>query len=89
MCPGYRPGTTSRGAAIAAVADSERCLDFITVGEAGAQTHVEVDEVGGTPDALTTEERQELVRLRRELKQVRMERNILKKATAFFAKESS
>ena len=49
----------------------------------------EVDEVGGTPGALTTEERQELVQLRRELKQVRMERDILKKATAFFAKESS
>ena len=50
---------------------------------------VHVDEVGGTLDALTTEERKELVRLRRELKQVRMERDILKKATAFFAKESS
>ena len=49
----------------------------------------EVDEVGGTPDALSTEERKELVRLRRELKQVKMERDILKKATAFFAKESS
>lgn len=48
----------------------------------------EVDEVGGTPSALTTEERKELVRLRRELKQVKMERDILKKATAFFAKES-
>jgi transposase len=51
------------------------------------QAHV--DEVGGTPDALTTEERQELAQLRRELKQVKMERDILKKATAFFAKESS
>lgn len=49
----------------------------------------EVDEVGGTPDALTTEERRELARLRRELKQVKMERDILKKATAFFAKENS
>ena len=49
----------------------------------------EVDEAGGTPDALSTEERRELVRLRRELKQVTMERDILKKATAIFAKESS
>ncbi len=48
----------------------------------------EVDEVGGTPNALTTEERAELVRLRRELRQVKEERDILKKATAFFAKES-
>ena len=33
-------------------------------------------------------EREELERLRRENKRLRMERDILKKATAFFAKES-
>ena len=38
---------------------------------------------------LTSAEQQELVRLRRELKRVTMERDFLKKATAFFAKESS
>ena len=38
--------------------------------------------------ALTTAEREELVRLRRENKKLLMEREILKKATAFFAKES-
>jgi len=37
--------------------------------------------------ALTTEEREELGRLRRENRTLRMERDILKKATAFFAKE--
>jgi len=41
----------------------------------------------GTPGALTRAEREELVQLRREIKQLRMEREILKKATAFFAKE--
>ena len=35
---------------------------------------------------LTTEERAEMARLRRELRRVTMERDILKKATAFFAK---
>lgn len=45
-----------------------------------------MDEVGGTPDALTTEEHRELVRLRRELKQVRMERGIPGQATASFAR---
>lgn len=35
-----------------------------------------------------TEDRKELERLRRELKRVTMERDILKKATAFFAKEN-
>src|ERR1051326_2833148 len=37
---------------------------------------------------LTTEERAELSRLRKEVRELRMERDILKKATAFFAKES-
>jgi transposase-like protein len=49
----------------------------------------DVDAVGGTPNALTTEEREELQRLRRENRRLQMERDILKKATAFFAKESS
>ena len=36
-----------------------------------------------------TAEREELAQLRREVKRLRMEREILKKATAFFAKENS
>lgn len=40
------------------------------------------------PEPLATAERQELEFLRRENKRLRMERDILKKATAFFAKES-
>ena len=38
--------------------------------------------------ALTTTERDELLRLRRDNKRLLMERDILKKAAAFFAKES-
>jgi transposase-like protein len=38
-------------------------------------------------DALTTAEKQELAALRKENRQLKMEREILKKATAFFAKE--
>ena len=37
---------------------------------------------------VTPDEREELIRLRRELRIVKEERDILKKATAFFAKES-
>ena len=37
---------------------------------------------------LTDSERGELKRLRREVRELRMERDILKKATAFFAKQS-
>jgi len=47
-------------------------------------------DAGHGPDgALTTQEREELRRLRREVITLRMEREILKKATAFFAKELS
>ena len=44
---------------------------------------------GGGAGSLTTEEREELGRLRREVRTLRQEREILKKATAFFAKESA
>jgi transposase len=47
----------------------------------------EVDAGRGTPGALTTAEREELGQVRRENRTLRMERDILKKATAFFAKE--
>jgi len=48
----------------------------------------EIDEGRGVRGELTTAEREELQRLRRENKQLQMEREILKKAAAFFAKES-
>lgn len=46
-------------------------------------------DAGQGPAAmLTTDEREELRRLRREVKTLQLEREILKKATAFFAKET-
>ena len=43
---------------------------------------------GRRSDGLTTEEREELRSLRRELRQVKLEREILAKATAWFARET-
>src|SRR5688572_18657699 len=49
---------------------------------------VKQDDIdGGRRDGLTTEERAELVQLRRENRVLKMERDILKKAAVFFAKE--
>ena len=48
----------------------------------------DIDAGKGPAGALTTAEREELTRLRREVKRLEMEREILKKAAAFFAKEN-
>lgn len=48
-----------------------------------------VDAGEGPAGALTTSEREELTRLRKENRVLQMERAILKKAAAFFAKENA
>ena len=50
---------------------------------------VDVNAGKGPSGALTSDERAELVQLRRENKRLQMEREILKKAAAFFAKENT
>ena len=48
---------------------------------------VRADRTNGRT-GLTSAEREELARLRKECRELRLERDILKKATAFFAKEN-
>jgi transposase len=48
----------------------------------------QADRTKGKSGGLTTVEREELERLRREVRQLRLERDVLKKAAAFFAKEN-
>jgi transposase-like protein len=48
-----------------------------------------IDAGEGQPEQLTTDERAELSRLRRENQQLQLEKEFLKKAAAFFAKENN
>lgn len=69
------------------IAEVSRSLDVTpSVLRAWVKQRV-VDAGKGTPGALTTTERDELARLRREVRQLREDREILKKAATFFAKE--
>ena len=45
-------------------------------------------DAGRRNDGVTTAERDEIIRLRREVKQLRLERDILSKAAAWFARET-
>ena len=70
------------------VAETARNLDVAESVLRGWLKQAEADRSGGKT-GLTTEERAELAGLRRENRVLRMERDILKKAAAFFAKENA
>lgn len=71
------------------IAEVARRLDLTDTGVRTRVKQAEVDEGRGSWSALTTDEKAELAQLRRENKRLTMKRDILKKATAFFAKEWS
>jgi transposase-like protein len=70
------------------VAQVAKDLDLTETALRAWVRQAEADATQGTPETLATEERTELARLRREVKQLRLEREILKAAATFFAKES-
>ena len=72
------------GKTIGAVA---RELDLTPSSLANWVRHAQADRSKGRT-GLTTAEREEIARLRKELRIVQEEREILKKAAAFFAKQS-
>jgi transposase len=73
------------GKSVAAVAQDLDLADSVL---RGWVRQAKIDKGHGPAGALTTDEKEELARLRREVRTLRMEREILKKAAAFFAKES-
>ena len=70
------------------VAEVARDLDLTKTSLQHWVRQAEVDSGRGRPGELTTSEREEFRKMKRENKMLRMERDILKKATVFFAKES-
>ena len=73
------------GKTVSAVA---RELDLTPSALSGWVRQARADRTKGKT-GLTTEERQELARLRKEVRELRIEREILKKAAAFFAKHQA
>jgi transposase len=67
----------------------EVCRDLDLTETAVRRWVTQADIDAGRRDGLTTAEREELTRLRRENRVLREERDILKKAAAFFAKETT
>jgi transposase len=81
---GAVPLVLDEGKRVGAVA---RELDLTPSSLANWVRHAQADRTKGRT-GLTTAEREELARLRKELRIVQEEREILKKAAAFFAKQS-
>ena len=73
------------GKTVTAVA---RDLDLTPSALSAWVKQAEIDEGRGPAGALTSEEKAELAKLKRENKQLSQENAFLKKASAFFAKES-
>ncbi len=72
---------------VGSIAQVARDLDLTETALRHWVKQADIDEGHGPEDALTTEEKEEVRRLRREVRTLRMERDFLKKAAVFFAKD--
>ena len=72
---------------VGSVAQVARDIDLTETSLRNWVRQANIDEGAGPEGALTTEEKAEVRRLRREVRTLRMERDFLKKAAVFFAKE--
>ncbi len=70
------------------IPDVTRELDLTETALRAWVQQSEADAGKGSPGALSTSEREELTRLRKDNKRLQMERDILKAAATFFAKEN-
>ena len=68
---------------------AEVCRDLDLTETAVRRWIAQADVDAGRREGLTTGEREELTQLRKEVRVLRQERDILAKATAFFAKETT
>jgi transposase-like protein len=68
------------------VGEVARELDLTSTAVRAWVVRAEIDEKRDPNGPLTTEERAEVTRMRRELRTVTMERDFLRKAAAFFAR---
>lgn len=73
---------------LGSTAKAARDLDLTESSLANWVRQATVDEGAGKPGELTTGERDELHRLRRENRILEMERSFLKKAAAYFAEDT-
>jgi len=71
------------------ISEVARSLDLTETALRAWVKLAELDDDKGPKTALNTAEREELGELRRRVKRLEMEREILKKAAAFFAKENA
>ena len=72
---------------VGSVAQVARDLDLTETALRNWVKQADIDQGRGPESALTTAEKEEIRRLRRENRTLTMERDFLKKAAAFFARE--